>query len=305
MSVLGIDVSHYNGKVDWWAVARSNVKFAFAKASEGSSIVDPTFEENWAGMRAAGVLRGAYHFARPSGDAEAQAVRFASLVGALSWGELPPVLDLEVMDGLTNPKAVTDWTVAFVRKAEALLGCELIIYTGGLWRNQLGNPNVPELATRLLWTARYGSAQPVVPQTWQAWSFWQFTDGHFGDVQNIPGVSGPCDCNRYAGELADLQALSDRLAGTQPPAPPTPAPVPNGDWPGRLLVWPSAPALRGPDVATWQARLSQRGFSVTTDGIYGPRSKAACVAFQRHAGLEPDGIVGRRTWEATFDPSVT
>jgi lysozyme len=305
MSVLGIDVSHHNGKIDWWAVARSNVKFAFAKASDGNSFLDPTFDANWEGMRTAGLLRGAYHFARPGGDPEVQAARFASLVGPLSFGELPPALDLEVMDGQTDPAAVIQWTLAFVRKAEALLGCQLVIYTGGLWRNQLGNPKVPELASRLLWTARYGEAQPVVPHGWQAWSFWQFTDGQSGNVQTIPGVSGPCDCDWYAGELADLRALSDRLANLPPPNPATPMAVAGDAWPGRLFVWPSTPAVRGPDVAAWQGRIAHRGFAVTVDGIYGPESKVACVAFQRHAGLEPDGIVGRGTWTATFDPRIT
>jgi peptidoglycan hydrolase-like protein with peptidoglycan-binding domain len=50
--------------------------------------------------------------------------------------------------------------------------------------------------------------------------------------------------------------------------------------------------------------MRERGFSVDVDGVYGPESKVACIAFQRHAGLTPDGIVGRSTWESTFDPNV-
>jgi lysozyme len=81
MPTLGIDVSHYNGLVDWFAVAGSEVKFAFAKATEGASLVDSEFANNWKGMGDAGILRGAYHFARPGGDPEVQAVHFASVVG--------------------------------------------------------------------------------------------------------------------------------------------------------------------------------------------------------------------------------
>ena len=51
-------------------------------------------------------------------------------------------------------------------------------------------------------------------------------------------------------------------------------------------------------------RLRDRGFAIETDAIYGPESKICCVAFQREAGLMPDGIVGRRTWDATFDPNL-
>ena len=77
MSLLGIDVSHYNGEVDWFSVSDSDVKFAFAKATEGTSMVDDRFANNWKGMGDAGLLRGAYHFARPGGDPEAQCSRIA------------------------------------------------------------------------------------------------------------------------------------------------------------------------------------------------------------------------------------
>jgi GH25 family lysozyme M1 (1,4-beta-N-acetylmuramidase) len=114
------------------------------------------------------------------------------------------------------PERVIAWARAFVSRAEALLGRELVIYTGGLWRRVLGDPLVPELGTRMLWTARYGDQQPVVPRTWSCWDFWQFTDGVSGDVQLIPGVRGPVDCDRFRGELAELQAL----AGAPITAPP-------------------------------------------------------------------------------------
>jgi lysozyme len=301
MTVLGIDVSHHNGAIDWPLVGQSDVRFAFAKATDGSTFVDPRFTANWPAIRDAGLLRGAYHFGRPGSDPEVQASHFASVVGPLSWGELPPALDLEVMDGQSK-QAVIDWTLAFLGRAELLLGCPLIVYTGGLWRHQLGGPNVQALATHLLWTARYGSAPPIVPPPWKEWSFWQFTDGRSGQVRQISGVPGACDCDWYGGDAADLQSLSDGVGGGTPaPPPPEPPPTPGNAWPGRVFVWPSTPTVRGKDVSTWQARILARGFAVTTDGIYGPESKAACLAFQRHAGLDPDGIVGRRTWEATFD----
>jgi lysozyme len=266
MSVLGIDVSHHNGEINWSAVARSDVRFAFTKATDGSSFVDPMFRDNWPGIRDAGLLRSAFHFARPGSDPIVQATQFASVVGPLSWGELPPVLDLEVMDG--QPKqAVLEWTLAFVREAELLFGCQLIIYTGGLWRIQLGNPSVPELSTRLLWTARYGEHPPITPASWQTWSFWQFTDGKSGSVQDIAGVSGPCDCDWYQGDLASLQAMSNRLALAPGPVPAPTPPLQGHAWPGRWFVWPAHPTVRGPDVSTWQTRVGRRGFAVTADGL--------------------------------------
>jgi lysozyme len=65
-SVLGIDVSNHNPPVDWQAVKNANISFAFAKATEGATFKDITFARNWSGMKAAGIMRGAYHFFRPA-----------------------------------------------------------------------------------------------------------------------------------------------------------------------------------------------------------------------------------------------
>ncbi|HEX3852924.1 MAG TPA: peptidoglycan-binding domain-containing protein [Polyangiaceae bacterium] len=66
------------------------------------------------------------------------------------------------------------------------------------------------------------------------------------------------------------------------------------------FVWPRSPAVAGDAVKAWQTRIQQRGFSVDADGVYGPQSKTACLAFQRNQGLVADGIVGQATWNATF-----
>jgi lysozyme len=79
-AVPGIDVSHYQGSVDWATVAGGGERFGFAKASEGVSGTgssDPYFADNWSGMRAAGILRGAYHFYHPKDDPTAQAHNFS------------------------------------------------------------------------------------------------------------------------------------------------------------------------------------------------------------------------------------
>jgi hypothetical protein len=70
------------------------------------------------------------------------------------------------------------------------------------------------------------------------------------------------------------------------------------EWPGRLLKYP--PLMNGNDVRAWQARMKKLGYDIAVDGSYGPRSKAVCVRFQKDAHLDPDGIVGRLTWNAAF-----
>ncbi len=304
MPVLGIDVSHFQGEVDWDAVARSEMKFAFVKASEGNTMVDSRFQRNWTACQDAGLLHGAYHFARPGSDPEAQAAHFASVVGPPAWSELPPVLDLESTGGLTV-EGVLAWARAFLKKADDLFGRQVIVYTGGLWRRTLGNPDAPDIGARPLWTARYGAKEPVLPRPWQRWDFWQFTDGQSGQVVDVPGVRGPCDCNRFRGTLDELKALAGHA---QVPAVDVDAAAPSAvpgatvtpAWPGRFFTWPRVSAVRGEDVQAWQRRMLDRDFVLDADGAYGPESKRACIAFQRALGLEPDGIVGRSTWDATF-----
>ena len=96
----GIDVSHYQKKIDWGKVAAQDVHFAFIKATEGETYKDSFFCENWASIKAAGIKRGAYHFFRPTLSAEMQATNFIEMT-ELGNGDIAPVLDVEVADG--NP----------------------------------------------------------------------------------------------------------------------------------------------------------------------------------------------------------
>ena len=297
MRTLGIDVSHYQRNVNWESVARSDVKFAFAKATEGNSAVDDLFAANWRGIQDAGLFRGAYHFGRPGTDPETQATHFASVTGPLGFRDLPPVLDLEVSDG--HPAdAVIAWARAFVTRAEALFGRRLIVYTGAFWRDKLGHVDEPLFKERALWLAGYVlESKLVIPKPWSRWTLWQYSEGTFNRPSAVPGV-GLCDQNWFDGSATELAAL---CRGTTPVPEQPPAAPADGRWPGgTLFVWPRTPAVTGGAVRAWQERMLLRGFQVDTDGVYGPESKRACMALQRDSGLVPDGIVGPTTWAATF-----
>jgi len=135
----GIDVSHHQGDVDWAKVKGSGVAFAFAKATEGESYADPKFARNWEGMRAAGLVRGAYHFGRPGRDPVAQARHFVATVGAQS-GDLQLALDLEKDDG-KSPAEVWDWTKRFLAEVKRLTGRPGIIYTSrAFFVDKVGDP---------------------------------------------------------------------------------------------------------------------------------------------------------------------
>ena len=93
--VAGIDVSHFQRDIDWTALAASDFRFCFIKATEGAGTVDPKFHKNWQGAKNAGLLRGAYHFFHPTSSAAAQAESFLRTLGPFQSGDLPPALDLE------------------------------------------------------------------------------------------------------------------------------------------------------------------------------------------------------------------
>jgi GH25 family lysozyme M1 (1,4-beta-N-acetylmuramidase) len=92
----GIDVSYYQGSIDWNAVQASGIAFTFVRVSDGATFSDPKFAANYAGAQTAGLIRGAYQFFRADQDIDAQANMMIAAVGTLQPGDLPPVLDVEV-----------------------------------------------------------------------------------------------------------------------------------------------------------------------------------------------------------------
>lgn len=207
----GIDVSSWQGTVDWAAVRRSGRVFAFAKASEGATFVDSTMAANRAGMANNGmVLRGLYHFARPDrNSAAAEASHFIRTVGQLAPGELP-VLDLEVAAG---PK-VGDWAAEWLGLVAAATGRIPAIYS---YESYLAAIPTSRLTQYPLWVASWGADDGRVPASlpktdrWNVWTFWQYTS-----KATVPGVRGRVDDSLFAGTAADLATLVNTKA---PPAP--------------------------------------------------------------------------------------
>jgi lysozyme len=202
--VLGIDVSHFQQNVDWPAVASGGIQFCFIKASEGANLPDPLFGANWAGAKAAGVLRGAYHFFRPKVAVQPQVDLFVRTVEQLELGDLPPVLDLEFPADWSGI-ALADrapLALAWLTAVEAALGVTPIVYSAPAFVVEtLGDANA--LGRFPLWIAEYTSKPaPLVPQPWQSWTFWQ----HNSQAQ-VTGVPRPVDHNKFQGSLADLQQM--------------------------------------------------------------------------------------------------
>jgi lysozyme len=195
----GIDVSHYQGEVDWPAVAASGVCFAFIKATDGVDDIDPRFAQNWAGAKVAGIVRGAYHFFRPRLDAQQQAAHFLRVV-AMDDLALPPALDIEVTDGL-DPPALQAGIRTWLETVQAAFGCTPTVYTDpSFWRENVAG----DFSAYPLWLACY-AAEPEVPENWEAWTFWQHTD-----AGNANGISGRVDLNYCALSYEDLLKLGAR-----------------------------------------------------------------------------------------------
>jgi GH25 family lysozyme M1 (1,4-beta-N-acetylmuramidase) len=247
-TLKGIDVSYYQEQVDWSAVRRGGVAFAFIRVSDGLTFVDPRFEQNWREARAAGVRRGAYQFFRSNKDPIAQADLLLEMMGPLQDGDLPPVIDVESTDG--QPRSVVAARVSqWIEHVERALGVRPIVYTGPyFWRD---NVAADALGDHPLWIAHYGTDCPLVPAPWSRFTFHQFTD-----AGRVAGVSGNVDVNVFAGTMADLDALGFKSGApsvVRPPAADCAAVPPTG---GVLEDDDACTSLNGPG-QYWRAAVGE------------------------------------------------
>lgn len=189
MSAYGIDVSDFQENVNWRAVANDGISFAFIKATEGTTFVASSFATNWAGAKAAGLLRGAYHFFRPQSDAQAQAQHFLKIV-KMQPGDLPAVLDIESTGGMSASTIATRMAT-WLSIVEKATGRRPIIYTyPGFWQ-RIGD--MQRFSDYPLWIAHYTSdSAPWITGGWDTWTMWQYTDSG-----RVNGVSGGVDINRF------------------------------------------------------------------------------------------------------------
>jgi lysozyme len=207
-SVHGIDVSAYQGHIDWPRVAQQRVRFAFIKASEGGTMRDARFQRNWREARAAGILSGAYHYFQPNRDGGQQAALFISTV-PLRPGDLPPVLDVEAPkfhDVAELRREIRQWLTA----VEAHYKVRPILYSNYTFYRQYLAGHFDDYP---LWLAHYEVARPALPA--ERWIIWQHSDESY-----VPGIRGTVDFNVFQGSYAALQALQIAPPPARPAAPP-------------------------------------------------------------------------------------
>lgn len=195
--IQGIDVSMWQGAIDWQAVANSGIEFVIIKATEGTTYVDPCFVANWDGAKQAGLLVSAYHMLWPKLSASTQAKHFLDTMGERQ-PDFPLALDVEKRQGVGNIGATVETVLLALAAGD---GRKPIVYTAkSVWGDLVGW--APGWHEYPLWVADYDAAAPAMPTGWDAYTFWQHSS-----TGAVPGISGNVDLNTFIGGPSDLCGL--------------------------------------------------------------------------------------------------
>lgn len=216
--VHGVDVSVYEPKVDWRSLRAHGFRFAFIRATSSTGYVDPKFAEHWSGARAAGILRGAYHYLFGGLDAKKQAELFIKTVGS-DKGELPPIVDLEdkYNEDVPNKKLIQTCK-EFLDIIEPAFGRTPMVYSRKTYLEPRVSINgkAPDWAKDYdLWVAQYpfefdpsrmpNANMPKQPGGWKDWKFWQYSESAILEgVTNEFNQSTAIDLNWFRGTEAEL-----------------------------------------------------------------------------------------------------
>jgi GH25 family lysozyme M1 (1,4-beta-N-acetylmuramidase) len=198
--VGGIDVSQWQGAIDWTTVASTPTRFAILRATKGRTYEDPSYTSNLAGATAAGMVVGAYHRATPSGaknDAAIEADHFLT-VARNAAGDVLPALDIEETGGL-DPVHLRDWVKTWVGRVRGRMGVRPMLYASPyFWELNMGDTTWFADHGYPLWIAHWQAAEPRVPAgDWgsNGWTFWQWTaTGH------VSGITTDVDRDRFNGD---------------------------------------------------------------------------------------------------------
>ncbi|SFL38356.1 lysozyme [Loktanella salsilacus] len=196
--IHGVDVSRYQGAIDWHQARAGGISFAYIKATEGGDVADPMFHTYRAGATAAGVRHGAYHFYYFCRSPQEQAAWFIRNVPR-DPGALPPVLDMEwnhqsrTCSRKPDAATVRAEATAFLDMLERHYGKRPLVYTTPdfYWDTALG-----QLPRTQFWL-RSVAAHPSERYPGEGWAFWQYTGTGI-----VPGIARPVDVNAFAGSPA-------------------------------------------------------------------------------------------------------
>lgn len=206
-NILGIDVSKWQGDIDWELIHAQGKVFAYIKATEGMTYTDPFFIKNVEGGIQAGVIVGAYHFARPDNNTALEDANNYLSQAHVCVGSnfLPPALDLENPNSSTNitnlftSKELSEWVQEWCEKVEEKTGIRPIIYTNSYIANYLQD----ELNKYGLWIAKPNTPPSTPPSNIGIWNDWNIKQ--YSWEGNILGINGNVDLNIYNGSIDNFK----------------------------------------------------------------------------------------------------
>ncbi|MBC9731124.1 lysozyme [Streptomyces sp. TRM68367] len=205
----GHDVSSHQKNVDWQSAKAKGARFVYVKATESTTYRNPYFNQQYNDSRAAGLIRGAYHFAAPDkSSGRAQAAHFVTNGGGWTADgrTMPPALDIEYNPydkkhkcyGLSKARTV-GWIKSFSDEVKRRTGRRPVIYTTTHWWNTCTGGSSAFAANHHLWIARYNrSGAGTLPAGWSSWTIWQYDNGG-----TLPG-----DQNLFNGSIDRLKTFA-------------------------------------------------------------------------------------------------
>lgn len=198
----GLDLSKWQGQVDFPDLAQRKFAFVFLKASEGANTQDPTYRTNLVQARQIGLRVGSYHFYDSNVAPDEQLQNFFRSVDIQS-GDLPPVIDVETIATNTSQALKAGFTQdvkTFAQGISDRYKIKPIIYTGRSFANS--NNLAATLSEYPLWIADWGVSEPTLPKGWNSWLFWQYTD-----TGSAKGINGKIDLNLFSGDQDGLNRI--------------------------------------------------------------------------------------------------
>ena len=214
----GIDVSKYQGYIDYAKVKASGIQVVYIKASEGTTIIDPYFKTNYDNAKSQGLKIGFYHFVRARNEEEAikEATFFHSVIAGTS-PDCRLAMDFEVFDGLGSQK-INQISFAFLQKLEELTQKECVVYSDEYNARTIFSRELAKAYP--LWIAEYGVSVPTSTGNWEEWIGFQYSD-----KGRIDGINGNVDLDKFRDDIF----LSDNNVIPEPEPNPNPEPTPDPD----------------------------------------------------------------------------
>ncbi len=202
--VHGVDVSAYQGNIDWRSLYRQGVQFAFVKATEGNYYVDDYFKQNWEALEDTKIIHGAYHFMNYDSSGIDQAELFIETV-PIREGTLPPVIDVEFYGSYNeNPPSINELRAELsdlIKILEHHYDKEPIIYT----TRWIYNTYISGYYENPIWIASPDTVSPLPDD--KQWDFLQYT--FWGELEGYDGIDH-IDLNIYNGTLEELQSYTSQ-----------------------------------------------------------------------------------------------